>query len=175
MAAYRRVYDSRHLQADCQEPGSATEPYAGGSRVWATFTFTFLTKCLVSWSSLLTMPRPLTYNRLQYAIHRRHPPAAGVHTDRLQGCSPKKWGTPETRLRQRFTVTQNINSAVLKLSYTAFQCVTSCNSGLTFARISVQKWGEWRTRPPCRKKWGWDAVPTRPCPTTPLIVSWTAG
>ena len=28
MAAYRRVYDSCHLQADCQEPGSAPEPYA---------------------------------------------------------------------------------------------------------------------------------------------------
>jgi len=28
MAAYRRVYDSRHLQADCQEPGN---------RVWASF------------------------------------------------------------------------------------------------------------------------------------------
>ena len=28
MAAYRRVYDSRHLQADCQEPGSAPELYA---------------------------------------------------------------------------------------------------------------------------------------------------
>ena len=28
MAAYLRVYDSRHLQADCQEPGSAAEPYA---------------------------------------------------------------------------------------------------------------------------------------------------
>jgi len=28
MAAYRLVYDSRHLQADCQEPGSAPEPYA---------------------------------------------------------------------------------------------------------------------------------------------------
>jgi len=27
MAAYRRVYDSRHLPADCQEPGSAPEPY----------------------------------------------------------------------------------------------------------------------------------------------------
>ena len=27
MAAYRRVYDSRHLQADCQEPGSAPKPY----------------------------------------------------------------------------------------------------------------------------------------------------
>jgi len=25
MAAYCRVYDSRHLQADCQEPGSAPE------------------------------------------------------------------------------------------------------------------------------------------------------
>ena len=28
MAACRRVYDSRHLQADCQEPGSFPEPYA---------------------------------------------------------------------------------------------------------------------------------------------------
>ena len=28
MAAYRRVYDSHHLQADCQGPGSAPEPYA---------------------------------------------------------------------------------------------------------------------------------------------------
>jgi len=28
MAAYRRVYDPHHLQADCQEPGSAPELYA---------------------------------------------------------------------------------------------------------------------------------------------------
>ena len=28
MAAHRRVHDSGHLQADCQEPGSASEPYA---------------------------------------------------------------------------------------------------------------------------------------------------
>ena len=28
MAAYRRVYDSRHLRADSQEPGSAPEAYA---------------------------------------------------------------------------------------------------------------------------------------------------
>jgi len=28
MAAYRRVYDSCNLQADCQEPESAPEPYA---------------------------------------------------------------------------------------------------------------------------------------------------
>jgi len=38
VAAYHRVYNSRHLQADCQEPGSAPEPYVG-NRVWATFTF----------------------------------------------------------------------------------------------------------------------------------------
>jgi len=36
IAAYRRVYDSHHLQADCQEPGSAPEPYRPtlGDRVW---------------------------------------------------------------------------------------------------------------------------------------------
>ena len=28
MVAYCQVYNSRHLQADCQEPGSAPEPYA---------------------------------------------------------------------------------------------------------------------------------------------------
>jgi len=40
MAAYRLVYDSRHLQADCKEPGLAPESYATlGNRVWATFTF----------------------------------------------------------------------------------------------------------------------------------------
>ena len=38
MAAYRWVCDSRHLQADCQEPGSAPEPSLG-NRLWATFTF----------------------------------------------------------------------------------------------------------------------------------------
>ena len=43
----------------------------------------------------------------------------------MQGRSPKKEvGAPKTRLRQRFTVTYNINSAVLKLSYTAFSALT---------------------------------------------------
>jgi len=42
MAAYRRVYDSGHLQADSQEPGSAPEPYARqSSSVLTTFNFTF--------------------------------------------------------------------------------------------------------------------------------------
>ena len=37
MAALRRVYDSRHQQADCQEPGSAVEPYARQSSMGFTF------------------------------------------------------------------------------------------------------------------------------------------
>ena len=41
MAAYRRVDDSRHLQADCQEPGSAPEPYARQSSMDYLYTFTF--------------------------------------------------------------------------------------------------------------------------------------
>ena len=40
MAAYRRVYDSRHLQADCREPGSAPEPYARQSSMGYLYLFT---------------------------------------------------------------------------------------------------------------------------------------
>jgi len=43
MAAYRRVYDSHHLQADCKEPGSTPEPYLG-NRLWATQYLYFLGK-----------------------------------------------------------------------------------------------------------------------------------
>ena len=39
MAAYRRVYDSHHLQADCQEPGSAPEPYARQSSIGYLYLF----------------------------------------------------------------------------------------------------------------------------------------
>jgi len=39
MAAYRRVYDSRHLQADCQELGSAPEPYPRQSSMGYLYLF----------------------------------------------------------------------------------------------------------------------------------------
>ena len=42
MAAYRRVYDSRHLQADCQEPGSAPEPYARQSSIGRLYLFVYM-------------------------------------------------------------------------------------------------------------------------------------
>jgi len=38
MAAYRRVYDSRHLQADCQNRDQFRNPTLG-NRVLATFAF----------------------------------------------------------------------------------------------------------------------------------------
>ena len=43
-----RVYDSRHLQADCQEPGSAVEPYA---RQWSLVYVDVCTglQCSVDW------------------------------------------------------------------------------------------------------------------------------
>ena len=44
MAAYCRVHDSRHLQADCQEPGSAPEPYTQQS----SMGYLFLLVCTVS-------------------------------------------------------------------------------------------------------------------------------
>jgi len=43
MAAYRPVYDSRYLQADCQKPGSAPEPYALQSSMGYLYLFTFPT------------------------------------------------------------------------------------------------------------------------------------
>jgi len=45
MAAYHRVYDSRHLQTDCQELGSAPEPCA-----WHEYglPFTFFTMVVSS-------------------------------------------------------------------------------------------------------------------------------
>ena len=39
MAAYRRVYDSCHLRAECQERDQLRNPMLG-NRVWASFTFT---------------------------------------------------------------------------------------------------------------------------------------
>jgi len=40
MAAYSHVYDSRHLQADYQEPGSAPEPYVLQSSIGYLYFFT---------------------------------------------------------------------------------------------------------------------------------------
>ena len=40
MIAYCQVYDSPHLQADCQEPESALEPYAQQSSMGYLYILT---------------------------------------------------------------------------------------------------------------------------------------
>ena len=45
MAAYRRVYDSHQPQVDCQEPGSAPEPYARYSTMGYLYLYTYLCVC----------------------------------------------------------------------------------------------------------------------------------
>ena len=45
MTAYRQVYDSRHLQDDCQEPGSAPKPYARQSSTGYLYLFTDYCYC----------------------------------------------------------------------------------------------------------------------------------
>ena len=45
MAAYWRVYDSRHLLVDCQEPGSALEPYALQFSIGYVYLFTIGYSC----------------------------------------------------------------------------------------------------------------------------------
>ena len=55
MAAYRRVYDSHHLQADCQEPGLAPQPYALQSSMGYLFTSRsqfFSERAATLWNSL---------------------------------------------------------------------------------------------------------------------------
>jgi len=37
----RQVYDSRHLQADCREPGSALEPYARQSSMGYLYLYRY--------------------------------------------------------------------------------------------------------------------------------------
>jgi len=61
MAAYRRVYDSHHLQADCQEPESAPEPYARQSSMGYVYL------------SLIYRTEPTTsVSKVAESIIRRH-------------------------------------------------------------------------------------------------------
>ena len=80
----------------------------------------------------------------------------------------KKWGTPETRLRQRFLNNLGLHACcteiILHCASVSNQLQQWTNFGTNF---SPKKVGEWGTRLPCRKKWG-RTPPPRPRPTTPL-------
>jgi len=73
VAAYRRVYDSRYLQAGCQEePGSAPEPYTLGNRVWAIFTF------FTVWGMWKEAPMPKTRS-IRPVVSIQHRPVTVGH------------------------------------------------------------------------------------------------
>ena len=55
MAAYRRIYDSRHLQADCREPGSAPEQYTRQSSMGYLFTYRQRCVCNTVWLACNTL------------------------------------------------------------------------------------------------------------------------
>ena len=57
MAAYCRVYDSHHLQADCQEPDQLWNPMLG-NRVCATFYY-LTGKCKLNYAACRTALRCL--------------------------------------------------------------------------------------------------------------------
>jgi len=74
VAAYRRVYDSRHLQADCQEPGSAPEPDAQSViDYWFLFTGNGQPKDRHCASCIGTLSFPIVSaaGNPRYAIGRR--------------------------------------------------------------------------------------------------------
>ena len=60
MAAYRRVYDSRHLQADYKNRDRLRDRTLG-NRVWATFTFFYLPSPSPA-SALSTFPSTLLFS-----------------------------------------------------------------------------------------------------------------
>jgi len=68
MAAHRRVYDSCHLQADCQEPESAPESYALQSSMGYHLPFTSL---------ILTsgfVANPSATSGVHYRFHQEYSP-----------------------------------------------------------------------------------------------------
>jgi len=71
MAAYRRVYDSRHLQADCQLAGSAPELYAWQSSMgYLSTLFTYdAMQTLCRWiTAVKTNCRPISGHDWRHAV-----------------------------------------------------------------------------------------------------------
>ena len=78
MTAYRRVYDSRHLQADCQEPGSAPEPYARQSSMGYLYFLTVRIRYVAAdardgdfWGGWVEEGKCSTFLRIRQPIDRK--------------------------------------------------------------------------------------------------------
>jgi len=78
MAAYCRVYDSHHLQADCQELRSAPEPYAQSSsmsyltlilEIWLMWTVCVCVSCVCVSDSSAECPASLLLYQRTFSKH----------------------------------------------------------------------------------------------------------
>ena len=114
MAAYRRVYESHHLQADCQVPGSAPEPYARQSTMGYLFNGVQVMNCgcVQRVCSYLSVWLRCSGPRVQQSPITSRASAAGwkFHTS-----SPRRTG----RHRRRLSVRAITTLPVLEVSETA--------------------------------------------------------
>ena len=113
MAAYSRVYDSRHLQADCQEPASDPEPYTWWLVIDYGLPLPFLhrpSSCrliIVAWTAaqnwrFLNLKREMLYTvkarKLAYYGHTMRKQGSCLEKEILQGTTPGacRRGRPRT-------------------------------------------------------------------------------
>jgi len=80
----------------------------------------------------------------------------------------KKWGTPETRLRQRFLNNLGLHTCCAEIILHCVSVSNQLQQWTNFCTNFSPKMGQWGTRTPCRKKWGRTPYPRVPAPT-PLL------
>ena len=69
MAAHCRVCDSRHLQANCQEPGSTPEPYARQSSMGCFYLFIYEIHCSFVTCDLQSCLLSVVFYYRKYSCH----------------------------------------------------------------------------------------------------------
>ena len=196
MAAYYRVYDSRHLQADCQEPGSAPGPYARQSSMG--YLYLLCLYCCVFCVSAVSRPIKIYTNESNKVV-RRTTWLHGRERSRKIVC----WTNDSLRTRRRWAVIYVFSSTfdrrrrslTNKQTRRFFVCtagphdprpLSQCDfRGLQRQRLVAWHSGrtsvsDWRTFPVLRSTCSWWVItnvgkpsatgqPTRP--TQPFILS----
>jgi len=120
MAAYRQVYDWRHLQADYQEPGSAPEPYARYSSM-ATFIF---------YRRRLSCGNPAEYSASQSTWEERMHGTVVGYNFKLQRVAATDLGVMQRKLHLVYTYSY---SGQKSLSITKNSFTDSTNQIAVFA------------------------------------------
>jgi len=113
MAAYRRVYDSHHLQADCQKPGSAPEPYARRSSMGHLYLFLHALAPPAS-------PRTTCTNRLNPGNNRR---VRNVDLPSDGNTADKRWRSREQLTHRSIINTRRRSISAAAACWTGLRCL----------------------------------------------------